>query len=493
MGRHLLLGTGLNVLGGIVGQGFTFVTLVIALSRVGAEAYGIVALALSVTQLPLLLEKGMGIYVLSAVNAPHTDERRGARLAVSAASYMGLGLATLLVGLFVSHGLLDAIIEVSPHLKFSAIRAFDLLAVAAAVRAVFAFTARSLVAESRLPTLRVIELSRDAAGLVFTVLLVGHGARNVIWVALAVLISDLVAAGVAAAVARSTWREALHPGSIDADVREEFLHACKPYLAIVASGAMVSRADPFVIGVVLGPSALALHAVALRLFQLYSGAIDLLCLGVMSGTARLRASGESQRVGGLYRKASRYAALVIWPMAILAIAYAGRVAERFGEFQQGEFVGVLRSVMLLVLLTVPVSEAWAVVFGANDVSGLVRRQWVVTMASFVLTVALAKPLGVPAAFVGSMAGTLGAGLFLLPAVGRLSGQSVGKLLSGLIRPGFLAVGLFVALVVFRSFAPNIATELVLVTAALALYGVLGLFWAVLTEDRQRVFAGLARG
>lgn len=488
MGRHLLLGTAINVLGGIIGQVLTFATLVIGLSRVGTEAYGIVALALSVTQLPLLLEKGLGMYVLGAVNAPHADERRTPRLAVSAVAYMGLGLVTLALGVFVSHILLGVVIDVSPRLKPSAVRAFDLLAVAASFRAVLALTSRALLAESRLPTLRLIELTRDATGLLFTVALVTSNAHGVVRLAIASLIADLMAGAVGVAMTRSTWRAALRPGSIDADVRRELFRKSKPYLAFSASGALVSRADPIVLGIVLGPSAPALHAVALRVFQLLSGAIELLSLGVMSGTARLRAVGELGRIGGLYRKSSRYAALVIWPMAITGIAFAGLVAERFGEFEHGELVLVLRTVMVLVILTVPLSEAWAVVFGADQVQGLVRPQLLATSASLGLTVALAKPFGVQAAFIGSIAGVLVTGFFVLPVVQRLCGRPVGTLLSGLVRPGLLSVGLAIVLVALRASSQHLGIELVLCAVVLGLYAVVGLGWVVLAEDRQRVLS-----
>lgn len=488
IGRHLLLGTGINVLGGIIGQGLTFATLVIGLTRVGTEAYGIVALALSVTQLPLLLEKGLGMYMLGAANSSEVDERRTARLAVSAASYLALGFVTLLLGVFASHILVGLVIDVSPSLRPSAVRAFDLLAVGASVRAVLTFTSRALLAESRLPTLRLIELTRDAAGLVFTFVLVSSSAHSVVWVAFAALISDLMAGAVAVTITRSIWRVALRPGSIDADVRRELLQTCKPYLAFVVSGALVSRADPFVLGIVLGPSALALHAVALRVFQLFSGLIDLLCLGVISGTARLRATGELERIGGLYRKSSRYAALVIWPVAIAGIPFGDLVAERFGEFEQGEFVTVLRTVMVLVLVTVPISEAWAVVFGADQVQGLVRSQLLATSASLGLTVALAKPLGVPAAFVGSVAGTVATGFFLLPVVKRISGQPVGTLLSDMMRPGVLSAGLLMVLAALHVSLQNLVIEMVLGTVALGLYSVVGLWWAVFAEDRERVLS-----
>ncbi len=493
LGRHLLVGTGINVLGGVVGQGLTFATLAIGLSRVGAEAYGVVALALSITQLPLLLEKGLGMYMLSAVNAADVDERKAPRLAVSAVSYVGLGLLTLMLGVFVSHVLLDVILDVSSRLKPSAVRAFDLLAVAASVRAVLAFTSRALLAESRLMTLRLIEMTRDAAGLLFTVLLVTSGEDGVVGVAFATLISDLMAGTVAASMTRSTWRVALRPSFIDADVRQELLRKSKPYLAFAASGALVSRADPIVLGIILGPSALALHAVALRVFQLLSGAIELLSLGVMSGTARLRATGELKRIGGLYRKSSRYAALVVWPVAITGIPFAGLVAERFGEFDHGEFVDVLRTVMVLVLVTVPISEAWAVVFGSDQVHGLVRPQLLATAVSFGLTVALAKSFGVQAAFIGSAAGTVVMGCFLLPVVQRVGGRPVGPLLSGLMRPGVLSAALLMVLVVIRVSSQNLVMEMILSSVALGLYMAVGMGWAVLPEDRQRVFSAWPRG
>ncbi len=490
MGRHLLVGTGINVLGGVVGQGLTFATLVIGLSRVGAEAYGVVALAFSVTQLPMLLEKGLGMYMLNAVNAPDADERKAARLAVSAVSYMGLGLVTLLLGVLVSHVLLDVVLDISSRLRPSAVRAFDLLAVAASIRAVLTFASRALLAESSLPTLRLIELTRDAAGLAFTVALVPSDAHGVVWVAFAALIGDLMAGVVAGLMTLSTWRVALRPSSIDADIRRELFRACRPYLAFMVSGAFVSRADPLVLGIVLGPSALSLHAVALRVFQMISGLIDLLCLGVISGTANLRAAGELGRIGGLYRKSSRYAALVVWPVAIAGIPFAGLVAERFGELQHGEFVVVLRTVMVLVLLTVPISEAWAVVFGADQVQGLVRPQLLATSASFGLTVALAKPFGVQAAFIGSIAGTIATGSFLLPVVKRVSGQAVGSLLSGMMRPGVLSAALLMTLVVLHASLSNVMIEVMVSAMTLGLYVVVALRWAVLIEDRRRVLSAL---
>ncbi|MBI1843901.1 MAG: hypothetical protein HYR89_04770 [Actinobacteria bacterium] len=284
----------------------------------------------------------------------------------------------------------------------------------------------------------------------------------------------------------------MHLRAVDAAARRELVDTSKPYLAIAASGLMASRADPFIIGVILGPVALAMHAVALRVLQMFSGAIDLLGLGVTSGTARLIAGGEHERVGGLYRKASGYAALVVWPCAMAVIGFAAHVAGGLAEFNEGEMAWVLRTVMVLVVILVPIGQAWSVMYGSNQVRGLVGAQLATTLVTLVLTLALVEPLGVAAVFVSSIVGACGAGVFLLPALERVSGQSWDLLLSGLLRPGLLAAGLLVALLGVVWASPNAVWAVGLGLIALSVYGVLGLRWGVRAEDRRRLIEGLAR-
>ncbi len=492
LGGRLLLGTAVNVVGGVAGQAMTLATMFVALARVGAEAYGILAFALGVTQLPLLLEKGMGVCVLNAMHTMPGSRRRTSRLAVALLAYVGLGVATMVAGLIVSHLVLTRVIDVPSGLHGAAVRAFDVVTVAAGIRVVLTFTARSLAAESRLPTLRLIELTRDAGALVATLVLVDAGTGSLTWVAGALLIGDVAAGLVALFTARETWGEAMHLRAVDAAARRELVDTSKPYLAIAASGLMASRADPFIVGIVLGPSALAMHAVALRVLQMFSGAIDLLGLGVTSGTARLMAVGEPERIGGLYRKASGYAALVVWPCAVAVVGFAAHAAGALTDFDRGEMAWVLKAVMVLVVILVPVGQAWSVMYGSNQVRGLVRAQLVTTLVTLVLSLALVEPLGVTAVFVSSIVGACGAGLFLLPALERISGQPWDRLLSGLLRPGILAVGLLAVLLGVDRWAPGAVSKAGLGLVAFGVYGALGLWWVVPATDRKRLVDGLSR-
>lgn len=432
-------------MGAVVGQVLTLATTVIALDRLGTDGYAYVVLAQTLSQWPLLLEKGIGYALIRLFSA---DDPSASRPLVASALvlYLVLGALTLLLGLVAGQLLDIPLLRMPRRLRHEGFVAFELLFMAAAVRITTAYVPRALLGETRFVALRSVELLRDAIPLVITVLFVGEYERGITVFATALLLGDMAAAvcGIGVLGVRRRFGVRLRHASRAAFAWH--LRNSGPVLIGGATGFLSSRLDPIIVSVALGPAATSTYGLVLRVLEPLAGAVELVSAGVSPATYRMIEAGAPSRVAAMFVKVTRYGALALWPAACVVAVLAGPVGEWWLDADVLQLEAATIAAMgLLVLLPVAVT-AGDVIVGADRVAEMAKPTVLGVIANLAVSILLVNAIGVAAVFIGSALGTALEFWFSLRIAADVAQEYWSRLLSGLLLPALLA-GAFASLLV----------------------------------------------
>lgn len=493
-GRRLATGTAVNAAGAAIGQVLELIAVAVAVQRVGPAPYGVLVLAQGWSQLPLLLESGVGQQIVRLVASDPPDGPRSiaagtARRFVSAVAPLYLLLAGLAVvaGIGAGHLLLDRIMDLPGAAAGSGQRAFDIVVVAMAVRTVSSIVPRVLLGQTRLPVLRVVGLVRGAVTVIATVALVQSAPRGVIGVAVAMLLGEVAAAASGFWVIRGSFD--LGPSAWSRATAGSAIRNGGAMTAASGIALFSNRLDPVIVATALGAAATGTYGVVLKAFDVLRSGVELLSLVLMPATARSIAAGEPGVIATLYRRALTYVALVVWPAALVAMVFPSSILRLWVGRGLQDGPSTLATAMALVIVLTPSATAFFVITGSGRVSAVLGWQAAASAMSFVIGVALVRTIGVEAVFIGSVVAALIVMAAYLRVVGELSGTSPRSLLSGLARPVCCLSGLTLGLAALRLWAP---TSLLVpgVAAVVTLYAASALAVAVPRKDVLRLLPWL---
>lgn len=179
-------------------------------------------------------------------------------------------------------------------------------------------------------------------------------------------------------------------------------------------GVLHRTMDRVVVGVVLGPSAVALVEIATQLQNGASAVLGASSYAVTPSAAWLDGRGDGHRLRELVEKGTRYTLLVTFPVVVLTAVLAGpAVALWVGP-------DYAAAVPLVVLAVGYVAAVAPIQVGSNLLVGIGRARSVIWAATaslgfnLALSLALVGPLGVRGPFVA----TLISALVQLPLLGR---------------------------------------------------------------------------
>lgn len=492
LGRRLARGTLLNALGGVATKAIELVTVAIALGRVGDVAFGVFVLAQSVTQWPYMLESGVGQGVVRAIAGDHADG--GAREVLSAAFILYVLLAglSLVLGLVFSHVLLSSVAHLHMALQNQAVRAFDLLAISSAVRMTTSFASRAFVGKGMLASVRLTELGRTGVMLVATLTLVAGGSKGLVELATASVAGDLAAAAIAFGILG--WRVHLRffPRELTQEAFAAHWEQSRPVLATNLLSLAWRRADPLIVSLAAGAAATATYGVAIRIYELLQGAIELLSLGLMPLGAKVGRSVEQSRVQRLQGYVMFAIGLVVWPVAIVIGVYGAPIVRRVVGAPLPGLGAALAVAMTLVVIMTPSAVVYYVITGAGRIGDVLRVQAWAAVINFGVGITLVKGLGVAAVFVGSLVATVLVSGRYLSVTAEVLGADRLKLLRPLARLPVLAAALATVLLLSRLLALGDEGIALVVGGSLGFYVLASVgCWPQALRGRAalRVFAG----
>ena len=485
--RRLVLGTAFNASGAAVGQIAEVVTVAVLLRELGAQAYGLIVLAQALAQWPNVLESGVGYAVIRLVARRGETDRTPERLFGAASAYLGLGLLTLVAGIAASHTLLVTLVDMSRALAADAPRAFDLMVVGAAVRVVAGFGRRTLAGADRWAALRASELVRDGTALLGALVFVGLGSGGVLCAAGVLLVAELLAGSVIALLLLGATAPDI-VATRDAAVFRSLWGDVRPVLGVTLVAMLWSRIDAVVVAVGLGASEVAVYGVVQKAFGLFQGSLETIFIGLMPAAAVAGGRLKEKYVQAITGRALRYAATLVWPVAVTGAVFGPRIVRVWIHRDFGPYRAAWYVAMALVIVMTPNVLASVIVTGANRLHQIFRPLVATTVLNVVVGVTLVGPLGVEAVFLGSLLGAVLLAIPYLRSVAEIVGGSVG----GILRQAAVPVILVAVLGAVLAAINAMAEDHLLVGAGVALaflaYGAATLCWVVPVSDLRRIFA-----
>jgi O-antigen/teichoic acid export membrane protein len=244
--------------------------------------------------------------------------------------------------------------------------------------------------------------------------------------------------------------------------------------------------DRTLVGIMLGPSAVAVVEIASRLQDVVRLVLAASAQTVTTAAPYLRSRGARDRLQELVVFGTR----VTTGVTLIAAATLAAVAnEVLTVWTDGATAAAATAPLLFGLAYLSIEAPYQVIgntlTGLGDMRRLLVASWIGVTVNLVATVVLIDLSGVVGAFQGTLAGSIATIGFLTPALVSTSGRSVGELLRRTIVPCLApAIAAFGAAhaIVGLDLAP-----LTTLAVALPLAGVAAAMatWVVVLDDGER--------
>ncbi|HEX7135295.1 MAG TPA: lipopolysaccharide biosynthesis protein, partial [Iamia sp.] len=250
----------------------------------------------------------------------------------------------------------------------------------------------------------------------------------------AAAVGALVAGGVLARVARGVTIRPRRP------VVRALLVDARSMALLRPLGVLHRTMDRVIVGIVLGPQAVAVVEVATQLQNGTDAVLSATSYSVVPASARLHSRGDDETLSDLLGTGTRYVLLATWSVAALSAALAAPairlwVGDRYDEASGLVVLGVIG---LAVLATAQVGSN--VLLGIGR-AGSIARVFVVTLAvNAAVSTALVHVIGIAGAFVGTLAAAVIQAPALLAVVRREVPFPPRDLLTGSLLPGVPVAG-----------------------------------------------------
>ena len=412
------------------------ISVPLLLSGLGREAFGVWALVMTFSATNgwmSLADLGVVVATTRQVSAQAAvGDDAGVRRSVATAFVMVAVFATIAAGaLAVAAVFLPQLFKTPPRLVTPFRIALTLMAAQVIVDQVIN------VAEASLEGLQRVDLSRAADALrrllvvaaTSTAALVTH---RLVDVAVAAFVATVVSSAVAMAML------GLHlPGFLVRPSRQtaiELFRIGREIAVLRPLGVLQRTMDRALVGVVLGPGAVALVEVATQLQSAPEAVLSATSYSVVPASSWLGARSDRASLSELVRRGTKYSMLATVPVAI-AVGTLARpfltlwVGRRFDSAAELVAMGAA-----CVISTAPLAVGSQLLVGLGRTRVVLRSAAVALVINFVVSVWLLHVLGVIGVFVGTLVGNLGLLVVMGPAVLEEAGIGVGGFLRTVVWP-----------------------------------------------------------
>jgi O-antigen/teichoic acid export membrane protein len=375
------------------------VTTSLAVRLLDAQAYGVLAFALSAASLlAVALRLGLEPALTRTVAADESESagqlravRGGTTVALAAACATGLLVTPLVLAVGGSVGQATALVVAGAV----AIHALAANAVAVATSAA---RGRGRVALMEVPNV-VLSLAKVALVAVLAVLAVHDLGTVVLAYAGGALVGLVVALRII--VAATGDRGALRPSG---KAGRQLAAVSLPFAVVAVSTIVVSRFDVIVLGLVRGPVDVAVYEPTLRLVEQAVLVVPLLFVGpFLPAATRLLAAGDTAAFRRLHADCSALVYVLAFPVLTLFAAYP----EAALRLVYGSGFAVRRDLAVLLVAAFAVTVSLALNTSALTALGARRPLVAVGATGIVSMVVLAPPLVASLGAPGAALATLG--------------------------------------------------------------------------------------
>jgi O-antigen/teichoic acid export membrane protein len=339
--------------------------------------------------------------------------------------------------------------------------------------------------------IKVIELSRQIlyTVLALIVLLTGHG---VVAFGAAMISGTLFAAVGYAVAARILCPELrVSPRLINRGALRPLAGFSVWVFITRISGVIWAQMDTLILSLLVGINVLAGYSVVARLESAASYPLSLTAAAVVPAAANLLAMQSGVRLRDLLIRGTRYTLALSLPVTIAAMVLARPLIVGWVGSQYSGYAGPAQLFLTYQLLSCSANIALTILIGIGRVRAVTAYISIAVAVNLIVSVGLAKPLGVSGVIVGTLIGYgITAPLYVRLVIHEL-GMGLGEFLRGAILPIVPWAGVFAAVVALTAVVVNpvglIAVALCCVPASLVY--IAGVVRFAMTGDERRALLG----
>jgi O-antigen/teichoic acid export membrane protein len=395
------------------------VSLPLMLRGLGSAAFGTWVLLQTFSAMNgwlSLMDLGMATAGTREIAGRHgVDDRPGLAEAVgSTLASVGLlavatGLAFAAIGPFVLPALFSAPDDLRGPLQLAIVvygiqATFDLL--------IGAFTS-VLDGYQRVDRARAVDVARRT--LVTAATAVAALATNRLTVVAVASLAATVAGTVVALLATRATIRGLRPRPSTSGARALFRYG-RTIAVLRPLGVLRSTIDRFVVGVILGPSAVTLVEVATQVHNGSNAVLSASSYAVVPAAARLHAQGEPTKLTELVESGTRYSLLATWPIAALSAVLAAPLIDVWVGADYAEAAPLIALACAAVAITAPAQVGSQFLLGTGRARTILRIAFAAIVVNVVASIVLVRTVGVAGAFEATILGALVTAPLMIAAV-----------------------------------------------------------------------------
>lgn len=181
-------------------------------------------------------------------------------------------------------------------------------------------------------------------------------------------------------------------------------------------GVLRSTVDRFVVGVILGPSAVALVEVATQVQNGANAVLSASSYSVVPTAARLHAQREPAKLTELVESATRYSLLATWPVAALSAVLAAPLIDVWVGAAYEEAALLIVLACTAVAITAPGQVGSQYLLGTGRARTILRIAFLAIVVNVAGSIVLVKLVGVAGAFEATILGALITAPLMIAAV-----------------------------------------------------------------------------
>jgi O-antigen/teichoic acid export membrane protein len=416
--------------------------------RLGTVAYGVWVLAISSINYLGLLDLGMASSVVRFVSKGHaTQDHQSASEALSAVLWVRLQIAALILAL--SGGLaavFPLVFKVPQTLAVDAREAILIIGIATMISMSFGVFSSTLSALNRYDLRSYVTLVQLTIRVIGVVVVLRAG-RGIVAIALCELLAAAVGNGLLAYVARRTYPELkIQLTKPRREVlRKIWSYSLYAFLQTIAVQ-LVYQSDNLVVGAFITASAVTFYSIGNSLCRYTQQLIGAMAVTFTPAASTYEASGDIAGLRALYLNGTRATMAVSLPVVITLIVRGRSFVGLWMGPQFAKTSGTVLAILATALLfSLPNTTAGSIAFGVEKHKELAKWALAEAVANLMLSVVLARKVGLYGVAIGTLIPSLIVQLFLWPRyVSRLVDVSWVQVFRNVAGPVFLCAVPFAA-------------------------------------------------
>jgi O-antigen/teichoic acid export membrane protein len=428
-----------------------------AASRLGKDPFGVLTLALAfsvsagyLTIADLGLQSGVSRFVADA-------DGRGQRDRIG--EVVSSALAVLSVTAIVAVAILLTLSVIGTHIFNVGDAALQndlrVLFMLFAAEALFGLPGLAFLGVlqglQRFGWVKLVDLSRQIlyTVLALTVLITGRG---VIWFG-AAMVSGTAFAAIGYAVAARVLCPDMHisPRLIHRDALRPLARFSGWVFISRINGVIWSQMDTIILQVVIGVSVLAGYSLAARLQSAVSYPLSLTAATIVPAAANLLALQSSGRLRELLIRGTRYTLALSLPVTIAALILARPLLIGWVSAKYASYSGPAQLFLTYQLVTCTATIASTMLVGMGKVRQVTAYVTMAVVVNLIISIVLAKPLGVSGVIIGTLVGYGISGPLYIRLILRELSMSFGDFVRGAIVPIVPWAALFAVVIALTAY------------------------------------------